>query len=117
VTRNGALAPLYAVTDGQINAQVPFEALPTGQTSGTVVVVVQTNTQKSSPQNFQVVSIAPGLLRIAGNGLGLANVSNPDGSLTAPSGSVPGYPARPSTPGNTIVLLATGPGPTDSSIA
>ena len=117
VTMNGVLAPLYAVTDGQINAQVPFEALPTGQTSGTVAVVVQTSSQKSSPQNFQVVSIAPGLFSIAGNGLGLANVSNPDGSLTAPSGSVPGYPAHPSTPGNTIVLLATGLGPTDSSIA
>jgi uncharacterized protein (TIGR03437 family) len=117
VTMNGVLAPLYAVTDGQINAQVPFEALPSGQTSGTVSVVVQTSSQKSSPQNFQVVSVAPGLFSIAGNGLGLANVSNPDGSLTAPSGSVPGYAAHPSTPGSTIVLLATGLGPTDSSIA
>ena len=41
VTMNGVLAPLYAVTDGQINAQVPFEALPAGQTSGTVNVIVQ----------------------------------------------------------------------------
>lgn len=117
VTMNGVLAPLYAVTDGQINAQVPFEALPTGQTSGSVNVIVQTSTQMSAPQSFQVVSIAPGLFSIAGNGLGLANVSNPDGSLTAPSGSVPGYAAHPAAPGGTIVLLATGLGATDSSIA
>jgi len=117
VKMNGVLAPLYAVTDGQINAQVPFEALPAGQTSGTVSVVVQTGSQMSSPQSFQVVSIAPGLFSIAGNGLGLANVSNPDGSVAAPSGSVPGYAAHPATPGGTIVLLATGLGPTGSSIA
>jgi uncharacterized protein (TIGR03437 family) len=117
VTMNGVLAPLYFVSDGQINAQVPFEALPAGQTSGTVSVVVQTGSQKSSPQNFQVVTVAPGLFSIAGNGLGLANASNPDGSLAAPSGSVTGFPAHPSAPGGTIVLLATGLGPTDSSIA
>jgi hypothetical protein len=78
---------------------------------------VQTSSAKSSPQNFQVVSIAPGLFSVAGTGAGLANVSNPDGSFAAPSGSVSGFSAHPSTPGGTIILLATGLGPTDSSIA
>jgi hypothetical protein len=43
----------YAVTDAQIDAQVPFEALPPGQTSGSVNVIVQRNGQNSAVQFFQ----------------------------------------------------------------
>src|SRR5262249_43539284 len=109
-------APLYSVSDGQINAQVPFEALPSGQASGSVNIIVQRGGQNSAVQSFQVAAYAPGLFSIAGTGLGLANSINPDGSLTAPVGSVPGYAARPTGPGQTIILLGTGLGATDSSI-
>ena len=117
VTMNGVLAPLYAVTPSQINAQVPFAALPAGQTSGSVNIIVQNGTQSSPVQSFQVVSFAPGIFSIAGNGLGLANASNPDGSLAAPSGAVSGYASHPSAPGGTVIILATGLGATDTSIA
>lgn len=116
VTMNGVLAPLYAVTDGQINAQVPFEALPSGQTSGSVNVIVQRGTQSSAVKSFQVTAFAPGIFSIAGTGLGLANAISPDGALAGASGSVPGYAAHPAVPGGTIIVLATGLGATDSPI-
>jgi uncharacterized protein (TIGR03437 family) len=117
VTMNGVPAPLYAVTDGQINAQVPFEALAPGQTSGSVNIIVQRNGQNSALQNFQVVSFAPGIFSIAGNGLGLANAISPDGALAAPAGAVPPYASHPAASGGTVILLATGFGATDSFIA
>jgi uncharacterized protein (TIGR03437 family) len=116
VTMNGVPAPLYAVTDGQINAQVPFEALGAGQTSGSVNIVVQRGGQNSAVKSFQVASFAPGIFSIAGNGLGLANASSPDGALAAPAGSVPGYASHPAASGGTIIVLATGLGATDSAV-
>ena len=116
VLMNGVPAPLYSVSDGQINAQVPFEALPAGQTSGSVIVIVQRGGQSSAVQNFQVAAFAPGIFSIAGTGLGLANSINPDGSLTAPESAVPGYASHPTGPGQTIIVLATGLGATDSTI-
>jgi uncharacterized protein (TIGR03437 family) len=116
VTMNGIPAPLYAVTDGQINAQVPFEALPSGQTSGSVNIIVQRGTQSSAVKSFQVAAFAPGVFAIAGNGQGLANAISPDGALAGTSGSVPGYAAHPAVPGGTIIVLATGLGATDSPI-
>ena len=116
MTMNGVPAPLYAVTDGQINAQVPFEALPAGQTSGSVNIIVQRGGQSSAVKSFQVASFAPGIFSIAGNGQGLANAISPDGALAGASGSVPGYAAHPAVPGGTIIVLATGLGATDSPI-
>jgi uncharacterized protein (TIGR03437 family) len=116
VSMNGISAPLYAVTDGQINAQVPFEVLPAGQASGSVIVIVQRNGASSAPQSFQVVSFAPGIFSINGTGQGLANAINPDGALAAPSGAVPPYASHPASPGGTVIILATGLGATDSSI-
>ena len=89
VLMNGIAAPLYAVTDGQINAQVPFEVLPAGQTSGSVIIIVQRGGQSSAVKNFQVVAFSPGVFSIAGNGLGLANAISPDGGARRPGWSRP----------------------------
>jgi len=116
VLMNGIPAPLYAVTDGQINAQLPFEVFPSGQTSGSVIIIVQRGGQSSAVKSFQVVSLSPGIFSIAGTGLGLANAINPDGALAAPSGAVPPYASHPAAPGGTIIVLATGLGATDNPI-
>jgi uncharacterized protein (TIGR03437 family) len=116
VLMNGVPAPLYAVTDGQINAQVPFEVLPSGQTSGSVIIIVQRGGQSSAVKSFQVASFSPGIFSIAGNGLGLANAISPDGALAAPSGAVPPYVSHPAAPGGTVIVLATGLGATDNPI-
>ena len=116
VLMNGVAAPLYFVTDGQINAQVPFESLPAGQTSGSIIIIVQNNGQSSAVQSFQVAPIAPGIFSLAGTGQGLANAINPDGALAAPAGALPPYASHPASPGGTIIVLATGLGATDSPI-
>jgi uncharacterized protein (TIGR03437 family) len=116
VTMNGIPVPLYAVTDGQINAQVPFEALPAGQTSGSVNIIVQRGGQNSPVKSFQVAPFGPGIFSIAGTGQGLANAISPDGALAAPAGAIPQYASHPATPGGTIIVLATGLGATDNAI-
>ena len=47
VTFNGVSAGLYFVGPQQINAQLPFESLPSGASSATANVVVTTNTGSS----------------------------------------------------------------------
>jgi uncharacterized protein (TIGR03437 family) len=105
VTINGTAAPLIFVSDGQINAQVPW-AVGTGQAN----VVVNRAGTASAPMTVQVNQFAPALF---GLNLGTlqAIATNADGSLTAASSSVPGISAHPATAGDTIVLFATGLGP------
>jgi uncharacterized protein (TIGR03437 family) len=116
VLMNGVPAPLYSVTDGQIAAQVPFEALPTGHLSGSVIIIVQHNGESSAPKNFHVSAFAPGIFSVAGNGLGLAQATNSDGTLAAPTGAVHGRQSHPAAPGATITVLATGLGATNKPI-
>src|SRR5438309_1178821 len=56
ITFNGVAAPIQFVSQTQINAQVPWEAFPTGSGSGNVVV--NNNGVPSAPQSVVVNSIA-----------------------------------------------------------
>jgi uncharacterized protein (TIGR03437 family) len=56
---NGVLAPLQFASAGQINAQVPFEAFPSG--TGTASVVVSNGGLLSPPQTVVVNPIVPGV--------------------------------------------------------
>jgi uncharacterized protein (TIGR03437 family) len=60
VTINGVPAPLFTVSPGQINAQVPFEVTP-GMASVTVTVGGQSDTQQ-----MLVAAVAPGVFTIDG---------------------------------------------------
>ena len=60
VTFNGVPAPLLFVSDGQINAQLPWNVLSSG-TVGTALVVVTRNNQASAPQSLQVGPFSPGI--------------------------------------------------------
>ena len=55
VTLNDVTAPLYFVSSGQINSQVPYEVQP-----GTVNVVIQNGTS-SDPVAFDLAVAAPGV--------------------------------------------------------
>jgi uncharacterized protein (TIGR03437 family) len=113
VTFNNVAAPLNYVSSGQINAQVPFEL--TG--SSTAQVVVTNNGTASAPQSLQVASIAPGIFALGG-GQAVA-YGNTDYQFAAPAGSIPGlttHPAKILDP-QTLVVLATGLGPVNPSIA
>jgi uncharacterized protein (TIGR03437 family) len=93
---NGVAAPLYYVSPGQINFQVPWGT----PTSGTVTVAVQVNGGSSNTASVAVGTAAPGLF----NASGAAIVQNtPDYSLNSTS--------NPAPAGSTIVAYLTGTGP------
>jgi trimeric autotransporter adhesin len=114
VTFNGVAAPLLFVSTGQINAQLPWNVLSSG-TTGTANVVVTRNNQASTAQTLQVGPFSPGIFAI--NNIAVA--INPDGSIAAPVGAIPGIPTRPAKIGDPggLVILCTGLGAVDSSVA
>ncbi len=81
----GVAAPLYFVSPGQINAQVPFE-LKSGMS---YQVIVNANGALSTPNPIQLAGDAPGIAAFASGGI-IAEHSA-DGSLvTDASPAAPG---------------------------
>ena len=118
VTFNGVDAPLYFVSSNQINAQVPWNVLPAGGTSGTASVVVTTDAGASAPQSVQIVPALPGIFTMNQNGLGQAiTTDNADGAIAAPAGSIPGINTHPISIGSYLIIWCTGLGPVDKPIA
>lgn len=97
---NGISAPLWYVSPGQINFQVPFET----PMSGVVPVVVTKNGVASEAMNVQVQPYAPAVFmyeRTAGV-LDPVIVRSADNSIVSPS--------NPALPGDVLVVYATGLG-------
>ncbi len=98
----GQPAPLFFVSAGQINAQVPW-----GTPTGTVQVTVQTPGGTSAPVNVSVVETAPGLFSQAANGRGPGAVLN-----FVAQGNTPTNTADFTTiPGGIVLIFGTGLGP------
>ncbi|HZL57146.1 MAG TPA: IPT/TIG domain-containing protein [Bryobacteraceae bacterium] len=118
VSFNGTLAPLQFVSAGQINAQVPWEAFPSG--TGTANVVVNNNGALSTPQSVVVNPIVPGVFQSSGHAIAV-NVTDPTsaryGTLAAPSGSIPGLTTFPAHVNDLLFFYANGLGPVDSPVA
>jgi uncharacterized protein (TIGR03437 family) len=112
VTFNGVPAPLLFVSTGQINAQLPWDVLSSG-TAGSANVVVTRNGTASAAQSLQVGPFSPGIFAI--NNIAVA--INPDGSIAAPAGAIPGIPTKPAKVGDPggLVILCTGLGAVDST--
>lgn len=100
VTFNGVPAPLLFVSSGQINAQLPWNVLQSG-TAGTATVVVTNNKQVSTAQTLQVGPFSPGIFAV-GN---IAVAINPDGSIAAPVGAIPGINTRPAKINDPLGLI------------
>ncbi|MCU1329680.1 MAG: hypothetical protein JWN34_5050 [Bryobacterales bacterium] len=105
----GVAAPLYFVSPGQINFQIPYTV-----TSGTTVQVVS-NGQRGNIRTLDVNGAMPRLLYfvsfISGNYGVIVNSS--DSSLTLPTGTVvPGFATHPAKPGDTIIVYGIGFGTT-----
>ena len=115
VTFNGIAAPLYFVAPGQINAQVPWNALPAGADSRMVDVIVTRNGNTSIARQVQVGSYSPAVFTFPPGG-GYAIAINADGSLAAPSGAIPGITTHAAKAGDALVILGTGLGPVDSPV-
>ena len=77
--------------------------------SGAAQIVVTRNGTASAAQSFQVGQFSPGIFSVQ-FGVGQAIAINLDGSLAAPSGSIPGLATHPAKAGDTIIILATGLG-------
>jgi uncharacterized protein (TIGR03437 family) len=108
---NGTAAPLYFVSPGQINFQMPY-----GLTAGQVVSVqVVANGVVGNLRSVTIATYAPRLMFfvsfISGN-YGVI-VNNLDGSLPLPTGTtVPGFATHPAKPGDVLTIYAIGLGQT-----
>ena len=99
----GIAAPLYYVSPGQINAQVPFELTP----GATYQVIVSANGALSTPNPIQISTDAPGIAAFA------------SGAIIAQHAATNAYvtEAAPAVPGEYIVFYLAGMGPTTVPVA
>jgi uncharacterized protein (TIGR03437 family) len=98
----GKQAPLFYVSPGQVNVQVPFELNAGSQYQ----VVVSANGAIATPQSIQLTPAVPG---IAAFGDGTIIAQHLDGSLVLAS--------APAQPGEYIVMYLLGMGNTDNTVA
>jgi uncharacterized protein (TIGR03437 family) len=92
---NGEIAPLYYVSPGQINFQVPWDIK-----TGTASISVKVNAVTSNTVTVPVVSAGPGLYSV------VQNYATPVYTTNGPS--------NPVAAGGTIIAYATGSGPVNS---
>jgi uncharacterized protein (TIGR03437 family) len=105
-TINGASAPLFYVSPGQVNLMIPFEAQ-----AGTATVTL-TAGGTSVSQSLAIGATAPGLFSMdeSGGGQGAILIANTP-TVAAPVGSVPNRDARPAQRGvDSVSIYCTGLG-------
>jgi uncharacterized protein (TIGR03437 family) len=107
---NGAAAPVYFVSYGQINFQIPFDAA-----EGLATVVVESGGQRSNPVAVPIANRAPRVLRLGIGDYGI--LVNQDGTFPLPASAGLGSAARPARAGDTLVIYAIGLGPTNPVVA
>lgn len=98
VTFDGVAAPLFFVSPGQLNVQVPFEVAGRSSTQ----VVVSLAGMPSASVTVSVLPVSPGLFTVSSSGKGPATALNQDGSTNSAANAA----AR----GDVIQLFATGLG-------
>jgi uncharacterized protein (TIGR03437 family) len=106
---NDQPAPVYFVSYGQINFQIPYDAR---EGRGTIVVV--SNGQRSNPVTVAIANRAPRLLRLGVENYAIA--VNGDGTFPVPRNTVLGAQGRPAREGETLVVYALGLGPTTPGV-
>ncbi len=118
VSFNGIPAGLTYVSPGQINAQLPWNVLSAGATSGIATLTVTRDGVMSAPAVVNVAAVGPGVFSIppaAGNAVAVIN-GDPNGAVAAPAGSIPGLATHPAAVGDILIVYATGLGAVDSPI-
>jgi len=104
VTACGRALPLYSVSPGQINAQIPMECPAGGTMTATVTVGGQTATQ-----SFTLAAASPGIFTVDRSGAGDGVIVHADNSLV--------NSAKPAVAGEEVVIYATGLGLTNPIFA
>lgn len=128
ITFNGVPAPIDSVSPAGafpfVTAQVPFEALPAGQTTATVNVVVTVNGTPSAPEQTNIVAAAPGIFTIPPNGQSNAVFVFVDPTDNIPKIAAPtsasatiGYPTAPVPRGMAGFMYCTGLGAMTPAVA
>jgi uncharacterized protein (TIGR03437 family) len=97
---NGKAAPIYYVSPGQINFEIPIDAA-TGD--GTIQVV--RNGTAGNLIYVDVNALVPRFILYGGYGI-----------MTTPAGALTGIPSNPVKVGDTIVIYALGLGPTSPPV-
>jgi uncharacterized protein (TIGR03437 family) len=92
VTINGILAPLYYISPGQLNVQIPYET-PVGSAA---TLTVENNGQSAS-FNFNVSANAPAIFSTNAQGTGQGSILNTSYQLVDAS--------HPATPGSTYIQI------------
>jgi adhesin/invasin len=108
---NNVPAPLYYVSPGQINFQMPYEA-PVGQVS---TVQVVNNGVAGNIRSINVLTGSPRIILLPSNIIagGYGAIINTDGSITLPaSDPVPGRVVHAAKAGDTVVIYCVGFGQT-----
>lgn len=113
VTFNGIPGPLLFVSQGQVNAQLPWNVLSDGVTQGVVNVVVRRGQTESPAVEIPVGPFSPGVFTFQGKAIAI----NGDGSLAQPVGSIPTVATHPAPIGSTVVIYATGLGAVNNPVA
>jgi uncharacterized protein (TIGR03437 family) len=103
----GTPAPLFFVSPGQINFQMP--ATPVGAGGTTVPVVVVSDGHQSLPSSVALAPASPGIFTVDASGRGAAVVLNADMSLNSS--------LNPATRGGLIAIYVTGLGETNPFLA
>jgi len=98
----GVTAPLFYVSPGQIDAQIPFELTAGKQYQ----VIVSANGALTTPQPIQLTPAVPAILQFTS---GAVVAQHGDGTLITD--------AAPAVPGENIVIYLTGLGATDIPVA
>jgi len=98
---NGQPAPVYYVSPGQINFEIPIDAA-----TGDATVQVVRNSQAG---NLAYLNIQPSEPRFITNGGTYAIMTTPNGALT-------GIPSHPVTAGDIVVIYTIGLGPTSPPV-
>jgi len=102
---NGIPAPLFFVSPGQVNFQVPWEV----EYYNRVTVALINGTQSSTSLQVSVAPAAPALFSTSGRGSGQGAISiSGSSAIAAPAGAFTG--SRPAGRGEFLQIYATGMG-------
>ncbi|HSH17367.1 MAG TPA: IPT/TIG domain-containing protein, partial [Verrucomicrobiae bacterium] len=104
VTVNGVLAPLFFVSPGQINIQVPFAT-----SGGSANIVVNRGGSNSNTVATPVAPSSPGVFTQNVTGIGPGVITHLDFSLVTPQ--------NPAAPGETVIMYLTGMGALNPPVA
>jgi uncharacterized protein (TIGR03437 family) len=109
VSVNGFPAPVYYVSPGQLNIQVPFEV--SSGSSSTLVSLTVDNNGESAIDSFYVMAVAPAIFTTNSQGTGQGAILNNSTYQLVDA-------SHPATPGSTYIqIYCTGLGPVSNQPA